>query len=138
MKLKRILGSALGVLTLFTLGSCNSTTPEVTPTPTPEVPTEKTEEVTPTPTPTPIPTPVPVKEEEFEKGDVLVVTEDMVKNGKVTIEKVQYNRIVIPADLSVDNITVKTAKVRNSLLSMLREKLCLSDGTSWETAFSSM
>lgn len=53
MKLKRILGSALGVLTLFTLGSCNSTTPEVTPTPTPEVPTEKTEEAIPTPTPTP-------------------------------------------------------------------------------------
>ncbi|MBP3576785.1 MAG: hypothetical protein J6K15_01615, partial [Lachnospiraceae bacterium] len=58
---------------------------------------------TPLPTATPIPTPVPVTEETYKTvGDVLLVTEDMVKNGRVVIERAQYNSIIIPRTLDAD------------------------------------
>ena len=65
---------------------------------------------TPKPTATPTPTPVPITEDTYKTvGDVLLVTEDMVKNGTVTVERAQYNSIIIPANLKAD-VLLKTVK----------------------------
>jgi len=63
-----------------------------------------------TPKPTATPTPVPITEDTYKTvGDVLLVTEDMVKNGTVTVERAQYNSIIIPANLKAD-VLLKTVK----------------------------
>ena len=51
---------------------------------------------TPTPTPTATPTPTPVPKY-TDVGETLTVTEDMVKDGVVTIKNAQYNEIIVPA-----------------------------------------
>ena len=74
------------------------------------VPPKATPTPKPTATPIPTPTPVPVTEELYKTvGTVLLVTEDMVENGKVVIERAQYNSIIIPANLNAD-VTLKTVK----------------------------
>lgn len=56
---------------------------------------------TPLPTATPTPTPVPITEDTYTTtGDVLLVTEDMVTNGKIVIENAKYNSVLIPRDLA--------------------------------------
>ena len=40
---------------------------------------------------------------------IFLVTEDMVKNGTVTVERAQYNSIIIPANLKAD-VLLKTVK----------------------------
>lgn len=58
---------------------------------------------TPTPTPTATPTPTPVPKY-TDVGETLTVTEDMVKNGVVTIKNAQYDEIIVPAGLGITKI----------------------------------
>ncbi|MBQ7863849.1 MAG: hypothetical protein IJ353_05235 [Lachnospiraceae bacterium] len=65
---------------------------------------------TPTPTPTATPTPTPVPKY-TDVGETLTVTEDMVKDGVVTIKNAQYNEIIVPAGLGITKINFNVIDV---------------------------
>lgn len=72
---------------------------------------------TPTPTPKPTATPTPTPIPKYTNvGETLTVTENMVKNGVVTIKNAQYDEIIVPAGLGITTINFNVIDVEKLVL----------------------